>query len=107
MLQPNRVSQLMGGDRLEVVGVACEMSGSFTEQARRVQAIRDRSRINYRLLLGSDYTTCPVRTQFGVKRFPTLVLLDATSRIIWSQEGLTASNLQELEWLIRHELEAR
>jgi thiol-disulfide isomerase/thioredoxin len=88
---------------LEVVGIAYE-EGSLQDQIRKVQGVRDRLGINYRLLLGSEIATCPVKTQFAVSNFPTLILLDANNRIIWRQEGLDAYRLQELDVLIRQQL---
>lgn len=89
---------------LEVVGIAYE-NGTLGEQVRQVQNVRERLQINYRLLLGSDPTSCPVKSQFGIHLFPTLVLLDANGRIIWQREGLEPEGLQELEFLIRQQLQ--
>jgi thiol-disulfide isomerase/thioredoxin len=91
---------------LEVIGIAYE-DGPLQEQIRKVQGVRDRLGINYRLLLGSDLATCPVKTQFEVSNLPTLVLLDESSRIIWKQEGLNSYRLQELDMLIRQQLQVR
>src|SRR5262249_33989761 len=86
---------------LEIIGIEYERDGSIQDQIRRVQRTRDRLGINYRVLLGSDLATCPVRTQFGVNGFPTLVLIDENHRIVWQQERLDSYTLQELEVLIR------
>jgi thiol-disulfide isomerase/thioredoxin len=94
---------------LEIVGIAYE-SGSFQEQARAVQGVRDRMRINYRLLLGGDTeaSACPVRTQFAVDGLPTLVLLDANNRIIWREKGLLDEiKLHDLKLLIESQLRER
>jgi thiol-disulfide isomerase/thioredoxin len=91
---------------LEIVGIAYE-EGSPSEQVRKVQNVRDILGIKYRLLLGSDITMCPVRTQFGVNNFPTLVLIDERSRIIWRKEGLDSYRIQELEMLIIQQLHLR
>jgi thiol-disulfide isomerase/thioredoxin len=93
---------------LEVVGIDYQQDEpTFQEHARRVQYVRDRMQINYRLLLGGTMMNCPVRTQFDVQRFPTLVLLDENSRIIWRSEGLEQVQLEELTMLIRQRLGAR
>ena len=55
----------------------------------------------------SAIAQCPVRIQFGVSAFPTLVLLDPHSRIIWRQQGLDPYRLQELEMLIKNQLTKR
>ncbi len=91
---------------LEVVGIAYE-DGTLLQQIRKVQGVRDRLGINYRLLLGSGINSCPVRTQFQVSKFPTLVLLDESNQIIWRAEGLDPDKLQDLEMLIRQQLRGR
>jgi thiol-disulfide isomerase/thioredoxin len=92
---------------LEVIGLAYERGGSPPEQARRVQGVRDQLGINYRLLLGADMASCPVKAQFGVTAFPTLVLLDERNRIIWRAEGPDQYKLQDLELVIRQQLHVR
>jgi thiol-disulfide isomerase/thioredoxin len=93
-----------GRDGLEVIGIDYEREGSTQEQIRRVQGIRDRLGLNYRLLLGGDMLTCPVKTQFGIRAFPTLILLDENNRIIWREEGLDEVKLQDLTTLIKYRL---
>jgi thiol-disulfide isomerase/thioredoxin len=87
----------------KVVGIAYERE-TLAQQIRKVQDVRDHLGISYQLLLGSDMETCPVRTQFGVSKYPTLVLIDANSRIIWRSEGLDTEKLQELDALIKQQL---
>jgi thiol-disulfide isomerase/thioredoxin len=92
---------------LEVIGIDYEQTGTPQQQIRRVQNVRDVLHINYRLLLGSDIYNCPVKAQFGIRNFPTLVLLDENSRIIWRAEGLDGDKLLELEVLIKQHLMPR
>lgn len=94
-----------GSYGLEIVGIAYE-TGTPREQAARVERIRQRLGINYRLLLGGG-ARCPVRTQFGVRAFPTLVLLDESNRIIWRSEGLEKREAEDLEYLIQQRLGVR
>jgi thiol-disulfide isomerase/thioredoxin len=90
---------------LEVIGIEYEKDGSPQEQIRRVRNVCDTTRVNYRILLGSDIYNCPVKTQFGVRNFPTLILLDENSRIAWRFEGLPDNEkLQELEVIIKQHL---
>jgi hypothetical protein len=89
---------------LEIVGIAYE-SGSPQEQAQRVARVRDDLRINYPLLLGTG-GQCPVKTQFGVSRFPTLVLLDENGRVLWQTEGLGREQVEELELMLKQRLGA-
>jgi len=72
-----------------------------------VEDLRRLKRIRYRLLLGgaSEREPCPVLTQFAVRGFPTLVLLDEQGRIIWRGDGaLTRETLQDLHLQIRQHL---
>jgi thiol-disulfide isomerase/thioredoxin len=93
---------------LEVIGIAYEYDAPFQEQVRKVQSVRDTWGINYQLLMGSDMMHCPVKTQFQVRAFPTLVLLDQDSRIIWRcDDPLTSERIQELEALIMQQLRQR
>jgi thiol-disulfide isomerase/thioredoxin len=89
---------------LEVIGIDYERVGTPQERLRRVEGVRDRLGIQYRLLMGVDSATCPVRRQFEVRAFPTLVLLDENNRIIWKEEGLDEGKLQELTTLIQWKL---
>src|SRR5262249_9513762 len=78
----NALQKQYGPYGLEVVGIAYE-EGSPQEQARKVERIARSKNVSYKLLLGGGQATCPVRAQFEVARWPTLVLLDENSRIIW------------------------
>jgi thiol-disulfide isomerase/thioredoxin len=95
---------------LEVIGIDYE-HGPPQEQAQKVNRVRQRLAINYRLLLGTDSPDepprCPVRTQFAVSSWPTVILVDENGRIIWRSEGLDAQKLQELEIIIKQQLGVR
>ena len=83
------------------------MSKGLSPSRREGSGVRDRLRINYRLLLGADTETraCPVRTQFAINAFPTMVLLDENNRIIWKEQGLLdAHKLQDLTMLVQQHL---
>lgn len=99
----NILQDRYGSYGLEVIGIAYE-GGTPLEQARKVNDVRQRLRINYQLLLGSDRANCPVKTQFAVNQFPTLVLLDERGKIIWRGEGLDQQRVRELEIIIRQRL---
>jgi thiol-disulfide isomerase/thioredoxin len=97
------LQQRFGPHGLEVVGIAYEQ-GSPTEKAQKVKWVRDRLQVNYRLLLGGDMATCPLRTQFAIAGFPTLILLDENGRIIWRAVGLEPQQLGELDAILRQRL---
>jgi thiol-disulfide isomerase/thioredoxin len=91
-----------GSRGLQVIGIAYE-DGTLAEQRERVNFIRTRQGVNYKLLLGEG-ERCPIRTQLGVEAFPTLFLLDQTGRIVWTGEGLTSQGLARLESEVRRRL---
>jgi thiol-disulfide isomerase/thioredoxin len=100
----NILQQKYGADGLEVIGIAYE-DGSPAEQVQKVARVRDRLHVNYRLLLGSGRgRECPVRSQFGVTEWPTLVLLDDQGRIIWWSKGLGPQQIRELDLVIQKRL---
>jgi thiol-disulfide isomerase/thioredoxin len=102
-----KLQQEYGSYGLEVVGIAYE-KGDFDRQAMNVRGVRARLGANYTMLLGGGGTgPCPVRTQFGVSRFPTLVLLDASGNIIMQKEGLDERGEYELVMEIRRQLGIR
>ncbi len=93
-----------GGHGLEIVGIACENSGSPLEQAHRVNRICQQFRTNYRQLLGSG-SNCPVCKQFAIRYLPTLVLLDENGYIVWRHEGqLDRASLEELDFQLQRRL---
>jgi hypothetical protein len=92
---------------LEVVGIAYE-KGDFDQQAQNVRRVRGRLGAQYTMLLGGGGPgPCPVRKQFGVTCFPTLVLLDASGNIIMQKEGLDERGEYELIMEIRRQLGIR
>jgi thiol-disulfide isomerase/thioredoxin len=95
-----------GNFGLTVVGIAYEKEGTVAEQVQKVNGVRLRYAMNYQVLLG-DMRSCPVRTQFDVRSFPTLVLIDETGRIIWRAQGLDPQRLSDLEALIRQRVGIR
>jgi thiol-disulfide isomerase/thioredoxin len=91
---------------LEVIGIAYE-TGTLLQQIQRVNLVAGRLQVNYRLLLGGDRDRCPVRTQFQVSAWPTLVLLDETGTIVWRSEGVDPQKWQDLDLVIRQRLGVR
>jgi thiol-disulfide isomerase/thioredoxin len=82
---------------LQVVGIACEHSGTPAEQVRHVGAVVAQRHINYPVLL-SGGPQCPVVTQINVGVLPTVALVDANGWIVWRHEGrMERHHLDELE----------
>jgi thiol-disulfide isomerase/thioredoxin len=104
----NVLNTKYGPRGLQVVGVAYE-EGPLPEQAQKVDRVRQRLKMSYTLLLGGDSKQgpCPVKTQFAVRAFPTLVLVDDTGRILWRGEGLERQQLAELDLILRKRLGGR
>jgi thiol-disulfide isomerase/thioredoxin len=100
------LQQNYGSFGLEVVGIAYE-KGTPAQQEQRLRQVRLSQRINYTLLRGGGSTgtgACPVKTQFTVQAFPTLVLIDETGQIVWRSEGLDDRGLYDLTLEIRRRL---
>ena len=90
---------------LEVLGIAYEQSGTPGEQAKALDRFCAKEKINYRILIGGGLDHCPVKTQFGVRDFPTLVLLDEEGWEIWKKVGEPSpADWEQLEWEIRRRL---
>lgn len=90
---------------LEVMGLAYE-SGTRAEQVKKVRMVQSRLGVNYNSLLGGG-DSCPVRKQFDVQSFPTLVLVDDQGTILWRSpkgQGIDRRALGEVELEIRRRL---
>ncbi len=104
----NGLHSLYGRQGLEIVGIAYEQEPTYAAQVRTVEAARRELGINYRLLMGFGMTTCPVKRDFEIKGFPTLVLLNDKGQIIWQKEGVpNEPEFDQLKVIIRKELGIR
>jgi hypothetical protein len=98
-----------GAAGLQVVGIHYPQEG-YADMKTQIAQMRDRLRLNYTLLLGGDRPQgpCPVRTQFQVTGFPTLVLLREDGTIVWKHVGgLEPRDLTLLNQLLSQELGTR
>jgi thiol-disulfide isomerase/thioredoxin len=96
------LNQKYGPYGLDVVGIAYE-TGTSEQQVAQIRSVRGRYNVRYPTLLGAG-SNCPVRTQFEIQYFPTLILLDENGEIIFRKEGLDARGLQELDLEIHKRL---
>jgi thiol-disulfide isomerase/thioredoxin len=90
---------------LQVVGISYE-EGTLAEKQKAVSPLRMRYGINYTLLFGGD-GSCPVRKQFEVTEYPTLVLLDTSGKVVFRTrhgQGVDANAVYDLEIEIRKQL---
>jgi thiol-disulfide isomerase/thioredoxin len=95
---------------LEVIGIAYEDASvypTFADQQQAVTNTAARLHINYRILMGSGWETCPVRKQFAVGPLPTLVLINDDGKIVWRSEGLSEVQYESLKVVIKKELGIR
>jgi hypothetical protein len=91
---------------LEVIGIDYEGDALSQDQVLKVRGARQRFGINYRVLMGGNQDTCPVRAQFGVRSFPSVYLIE-NNHVIWSAEGFGKQQARELEIIIRQRLGLR
>jgi thiol-disulfide isomerase/thioredoxin len=104
----NRLNDWYGRQGLEIIGIAYEQEPTYAAQVRTVEAARRELGINYRILMGLNPTSCPVKRDFEVKGFPTLVLLNDKGEIIWRKDGLpNEPEFEQLKVIIRKELGIR
>lgn len=99
----SKLHDLYGRRGLEIVGIAYERDRTFGEQVQRVLAAKKQDGIAYRMLMGYG-DQCPVKKQFNVQAFPTLVLLDEDGTILRQYEGLDEARLIDLQNVIRQKL---
>lgn len=94
-----------GSQGFQVVSVLCE-NGSLAARRARLKKMEEREPLSYPVLF-SEPGECPARLQLEVRRFPTLLLVDDTGRIVWSREGYDTATMNELEKLIPRMINAR
>jgi thiol-disulfide isomerase/thioredoxin len=102
------LQRLYGPYGLEVIGLAYE-SGTRAEQVSKVRMVQSRLAVNYNSLLGGG-DSCPVRHQFDVHSFPSLVLVDEQGNILWRSpkgQGIDRRALGEVEMEVRRRLGIR
>jgi thiol-disulfide isomerase/thioredoxin len=99
------LSHTYGPYGLDLVGIAYE-TGTAEQQIGQVLSVRGRYGIRYPTLLGAGIN-CPVRTQFDIQAFPTLILIDENGEIVFRKEGLNARDWQELDSEIHKRLLGR
>jgi thiol-disulfide isomerase/thioredoxin len=90
---------------LDIVGIAHE-EGSFPEKQAVVRQARTQYGLGYTLLFsGGD--GCPVLRQLEIHEYPTMVLLDASGKIVLKARGCHPRTKFELENEIRRRLGLR
>jgi thiol-disulfide isomerase/thioredoxin len=87
---------------LDVVSIGY-VSGTAEQQAAQIVSVRGRYVLRCPTLIGAG-SSCPVKTQFDVQAYPTIVLLDENGDIILRKEGLTDRDASELKFEIHRRL---
>ncbi|MFL5339987.1 MAG: TlpA family protein disulfide reductase [Gemmataceae bacterium] len=93
-----------GAYGLEVVGIACE-DGSGPEVVQDVQRVYTSKNLNYQVLLAENFRSSPLVKKFGIKQYPTMILLDENGQILARGEG--AQQLPQIEATIKQRLARR
>jgi thiol-disulfide isomerase/thioredoxin len=102
-----RIAGTYGASGLEVVGVACQQSGTWDEQVREVSQVAYRNQLNYRVLHEGEGSRGEARRLFEVRAFPTMVLLDRQGNVLWRGVGASRENLEQLEATVKRALSRR
>ena len=90
-----------GANGVELVGVVCDESPEVDRRTAASAYVRTQG-LNY--LLYTEAKAKAVRKQFGVDRYPTLVLIDSTGAVLWNGHP---KDMPELEKVVRAELQKR
>ena len=90
-----------GANGIELVGVVCDDSSEVDRRTAASSYARAQG-LNY--LLYTEAKVKTVRKQFGVDRFPTLVLVDSSGGVLWTGHP---KDMPELERIVRAELQKR
>jgi thiol-disulfide isomerase/thioredoxin len=80
---------------LDVVGVTCDDTGTAERRALASRYQRAEG-LNYLLYVEPGSEPGGVARRFGVKGFPTLVLLDGSGEVLWSGHPNEAGDLERI-----------
>ncbi len=69
-------------DQLQVVGVALD-SGPWQQRWSAVSRVAFEQQLNYLVLLEPERATGQIRSRFGIRSIPTLVLVDGQGQELW------------------------
>jgi thiol-disulfide isomerase/thioredoxin len=88
---------------LEVVGIACE-GEQGDQRDMTLRQVREKMNIIYPILLAEDRASCPVQRTFGIRSYPTLILLDKHGVILARADG---ANFTQIDAVIQQRLGRR
>jgi thiol-disulfide isomerase/thioredoxin len=87
----------LGGQRLQVIGIACEKGATFQDRRATAAKASTELGINYPVLLTSKDGDCPVQKALQIQFYPTLVLLDRDGRLLAREHGATEITLARMD----------
>jgi thiol-disulfide isomerase/thioredoxin len=87
-------------DGLEVVGIACEAPSDFVSQVTAVEKVKlrfadSKAPINYPMYLEGTNFEGRVQKLFGIRAYPTMILLDEYGRQLWRSDRKESTGLEE------------
>ncbi len=88
---------------LTILGIACE-NGDVDDAMDLANQYRDNNRIGYNLLVEPVSGSSPLRSTFGVRSFPTLILLDRNGRLLYRGTSADDRTIDELTRAIANQL---
>ncbi len=106
----NDLQAKYGKHGLEIIGVAYEPGATIAEKQQNLTEGSRKYGLYPRYPIvfgGGGKGECPLAKKLDVNRFPTLVLLDETGKILWRGEGLDHKQANELAWKIYEKLVAQ
>jgi peroxiredoxin len=83
----------MAGQRLSVIGIACEKGSSFEDRSNSARSAVRRLGIPYPILISSMDGSCQMQQAFQVQVYPTIAVLDKSGRILHTERGATDATL--------------
>lgn len=95
----NKIQKMLGGKKIQVLGIACERVPARDRAAKVAQTVRE-LKIEYPVLITGMDGNCPVQEAFQIQFYPTMVLLDRQGRIIWREQGATDVTLARMDRFI-------
>jgi hypothetical protein len=87
----------LAGERLQVIGIACERGASLQERRQSAAAKARALGINYPVLVSSMDGNCPVQKGLQIQFYPTMILLDRQGHVLQREHGATDVTLARID----------
>ncbi|WP_165220861.1 redoxin domain-containing protein [Aquisphaera insulae] len=99
----NDIQKVLGGKRVQVIGIACEGTPAKVRAAKVAEAAQ-RLKIGYPVLVTTMDGSCPVQEALDVHYMPTMILVDRQGRIIRREQGANEQSLARMDRFIYRSL---